>query len=131
MLTLTVTPRTSELGATRHVANTVPPTWFEEARLPFLQEAALPAGPDCFWMVRHAAYSYEREIFHDAAVEIRSAVQSIGQTSATLYQEAWQHGACAVSATVTLVLFDTAAETKITVPAASRALLALHTQAVR
>lgn len=99
--------------------------------MPFLQEVALPSGPNCFWMVRHAAYDYRREIFHDAAVEIRSAVQSIGQTSATLYQEAWQHGECAVSATVTMVLFDSAAESKVAIPLASRSLLAPHMQATR
>lgn len=99
--------------------------------MPFLQEVALPSGPNCFWMVRHAAYDYRREIFHDAAVEIRSTVQSIGQTSATLYQEAWQHGECAVSATVTMVLFDSATETKVAIPLASRALLAPHMQAAR
>lgn len=128
MLTFTVTPHTGELGPTRHIVNTEPPVWFEEARVTFLREVALPAGPTCFWMVRHAAYSYQRELLHGADIEIRSTVQSIGQTSATLYQEAWQHGHCAVSATVTMVFYDTAAETKIAIPAASRALLALHAQ---
>ncbi len=122
MLTFIIIPRISEMGGGGHIGNAVLPVWFEEARLRFLDEATrlTPATGRLGWLVRHAAYDYEREVLYRGDVEIRSQVSRIGTTSLALQQEAWQNGERAVSATTTLVLFDLDAKSKVAASDATR-----------
>jgi acyl-CoA thioester hydrolase len=124
LITFTIVPRISEIGG-GHIGNAVPPAWFEEARLAFLEQAIqqTQAAEPLMWMVRHAVYDYAHELLYRGAVEIRSNVTKIGITSLTLHQEAWQNGHCAVTAVTTLVLFNGATKSKATVSSETRSYL--------
>ncbi|MDB6061063.1 MAG: thioesterase family protein [Verrucomicrobiaceae bacterium] len=125
MLTFTLIPRISEINSGGHVGNAVLPIWFEEARLQLLDEASQLTAADATsgWLVRHAAYEYEKELFYRGAVEIRSSVSKIGTTSITLHQEVWQNQLRAATATTTLVLVSLSGKSKLIISPASRAYL--------
>lgn len=117
-------PVDADIGA-GHVVNTVPPRWFEAARLPFYAEVETRTGPDAlFGLVRKASYEYLRELWPGEAVEVRTAVRHIGTTSALFYQEAWQRGELAVTAETVLVMINRARRGKQSLSAESRAYLA-------
>ena len=101
-----ITPRISEVNSGNHIGNQILPVWFEEARLSIMHQLLQHLTPSATHMVRHAAYDYARELRYGSDVEIRNGIAKTGTTSITFYQEAWQHGARAVTATTTIVLFD-------------------------
>src|SRR5690606_27165768 len=114
----------ADIGA-GHVVNTVPPRWFEAARLPLYHEVETRTGPDAlFGLVRKASYEYLRELWPGEAVEVRTAVRHIGTTSVLFYQEAWQRGQLAVTAETLLVMISRTERRKQAFSPASRAFLA-------
>jgi len=117
-------PADADIGA-GHVVNTVPPRWFEAARLPLYHEVESRTGPDAlFGLVRKASYEYLRELWPGEAVEVRTAVRHIGTTSVLFYQEAWQRGQLAVTAETLLVMISRTQRRKEAFSPESRAFLA-------
>lgn len=107
MQRLSITPRSSEISG-GHVSNTVPPVWFQDARLDICQAVSELNGENAlFGVVRSAKYDYERELYFGSAVEIRTAIRKIGNSSVVFFQEAWQNQHRAVTAETVILLIDT------------------------
>ncbi|KJS08684.1 MAG: hypothetical protein VR73_04860 [Gammaproteobacteria bacterium BRH_c0] len=124
MLHYTLMPQDSEIGS-GHVVNTVPPKWFEQARIATYQPVEQRTGPNAvFGLVRSASYDYLRELWPGIEVEIRTGLHSIGNTSVVFYQEAWQEGQLAVTGKTVVVMIDRDKRIKLAFSPASREYLA-------
>lgn len=124
MLHCTLMPEDSDIGS-GHVVNTVPPKWFEQARIETYQPVQLRTGPNAvFGLVRSASYDYLRELWPGIEVEIRTGLSSIGNTSVVFYQEAWQQGQLAVTGKTVVVMVDRERRVKLAFSASSREYLA-------
>lgn len=112
-------PRHNEIRG-GHVENTVPPIWFENARVTlFTQIEQLTSPTAQFGVVRRATYDYARELFYGGEVKIVTTVSHIGNSSATFYQEAWQNDKIAVTAESILVMIDSEQGGKLNLSTAS------------
>ena len=120
MLLDTLMPQDNEIR-NGHVSNTVPPRWFEQARIATYRPAEQRTGPNAlFGIVRSASYDYLRELLPGIEVEIRTGLSSIGNTSVVFYQEAWQKGQLTVTAKTVVVMIDSGQRVKLAFSAASR-----------
>jgi acyl-CoA thioester hydrolase len=113
-------PRFADMGE-RHVRSTAIPVWCEEARVSLYEEVSRRAGETAvFGVVRRAEYDYRRELYYRAEALIRTAVQAIGTSSATVVQEIWQNDQLAVRALVVLVQVNRVTGEKLPLSTASR-----------
>jgi len=106
MLTLTLSPRFQETDALGHINNSVPAIWFEQAREPLFRVFS----PDLDihdWHLILARYTitFHEQLYFGRTVEIRTGIRRIGQSSFTVWQEAWQQRLC-VSGETVMVHFD-------------------------
>ena len=119
-----ISPRAAEVRG-NHISNTVPPIWFEEARVPLYPEIERATSPVArLGVVRRAIYDYQRELFHGGDVEIRTSVKSIGNSSAVFFQEAWQFDKLAMTAETVIVMIDGSTNQKLAISEQGRELLA-------
>lgn len=102
-----VSPRFNEADALGHISNTVMPIWFEEARKPIFQ-LIHPAMTIEDWpiILAHIDVDFIKQIFVNQEVTIKSQVEKIGNSSFTIYQEAWQGNELAAAGKCVLVYFD-------------------------
>ncbi len=61
----------------------------------------------------HTEYDYLDQIYYGFEVEIRTYIEKIGNTSVTVYQEAWQNEKLRGTGRATLVYFDFNKQEKI------------------
>jgi acyl-CoA thioester hydrolase len=94
-------PRVTEINFAGHVSNTVLPVWYEEALHDFFRQK-IKMGAFPYLLVR-MDQQFKREIFHGTDVLVSTAVEKIGNTSVTFFQEVWQNDALAAEATTVLV----------------------------
>jgi acyl-CoA thioester hydrolase len=94
-------PRATEINFAGHVSNTVLPVWYEEALQAFLRQKM--RGGTFPYLVVRMDQLFKREMFHGTDVVVKTSVQKIGNTSITLFQEAWQNDTIAAEATTVLV----------------------------
>ena len=120
-LTLSITPRFSETDALAHVSNTALPCWFEQARRPFF-ELFVPGLDVRQWnlIVRKIEVEFEAQIFLDPAVEIRSWLSHLGNSSYVVAHEAWQDGRCCARGSAVMIHFDYARQQPAPIPEAIR-----------
>jgi acyl-CoA thioester hydrolase len=104
-----VTPRFGDIDGLRHITNTVPPMWFELARNPlfklFVPDLAVNYDKWNLILVR-MEFDFVGQLYFGADVEIRTYIEKIGNTSFTVYQEAWQNGGLGVKGKAVCVYFD-------------------------
>ena len=107
MFSLTVEPRFSETDALGHVNNTVLPVWFEQARTPIF-EIFTPNLAIGEWRLILAKIdvSFLKQIFYGKEVEVKTYIQSIGNSSLVVYHEAWQENLKVAEGTAVMVHFD-------------------------
>jgi acyl-CoA thioester hydrolase len=109
MFTITVTPRFGDIDGLRHITNTVPPQWFELGRNPifkfFVPDLAVNYGAWNLILAR-MEFDFVGQLFYGSDVEIRTYVEKIGNSSFTVYQEAWQNGQLGVKGKTVCVHFD-------------------------
>lgn len=101
-----------------HINNTALAQWLEVGRVE-LERDCLP-GP-AYVMLRKLDIDFVAEMHFGGAVEIRTGVDEIGNTSLVLHQEIWQEGRCGVTARVVEVWFDPQTRRPTPVPSAFRA----------
>ena len=119
-----ISPRAAEVRG-HHISNTVPPIWFEEARVLLYADIELATAPTAqFGVVRRATYDYLRELFHGGDVEIKTSVKSMGNSSAIFFQEAWQFDKLAMTAEIVIVMMDRSTNQKLAISEQGRELLA-------
>ncbi len=107
MLQETIQPRFSETDALGHINNTVFPVWFETARTPLFR-IFTPDLDIRQWklIIARVIVDYHAETHYGHAVELKTWISRIGNSSFEIYQEAWQNGEKCVSGTTTAVHFD-------------------------
>jgi len=107
MFSETFAPGFSDTDALGHINNTRVPVWFENARKPifkiFNPTLDLENWPLILLSIN---VHFKQQIFYDKSVEIRTYVKSIGNSSFTVLQEAWQNNQCVASGESTMVRFS-------------------------
>ena len=104
---------TDSLG---HVNNTSLPLWFETSRNSFYKifNPNMELNPKTWNLIMvHTEFDYLDQIFYGYDVEIRTYVENIGNTSCTVYQEAWQNQRLCGTGRAILVCFDFNTQKKI------------------
>ena len=108
-----------DTDALGHVNNTTIPLWFESARNPFYKifnpTMKLDANTWNLIMV-HTEYDYLDQIYYADQIEIRTYIEKIGNTSCTVYQEAWQNNQKKATGKAVLVYYDFKKQNKMTIP---------------
>lgn len=112
-----------------HVNNTSIPLWFESSR----NELYRIFNPDMKLMPKtwnlimvHTEFDYVDQIFYGYDVEIRTYVSNVGNTSITVYQEAWQKDILRATGEAVLVYYNFNLEKKERIPDSIRKELDKH-----
>lgn len=117
-------PRFCETDALGHISNTTLPIWFETAREPIFRWFSPDLDPsDWHLILGRMSYEFERELFYQHPVEVRTFISRIGNSSFEVYHEAWQSGQRCVTGSVTLVHFDYQSKKAKPLPGAVRELM--------
>lgn len=117
---------TDSLG---HVNNTSLPLWFETSRNDIYRifNPSMELNPETWNLIMvHSEFDYLDQIFYGFKVEIRSYIESIGNTSFTVYQEAWQKGKLRATGRAILVDFNFNNQEKVIIPESIRKELEKH-----
>ncbi|AVB75834.1 acyl-CoA thioester hydrolase [Methanococcus maripaludis] len=119
MFKTTVTPRFGDVDGLKHVNNIVPAIWFEQARNPlfeiFVPDFDLSYEKWNLIMVR-TEFDFVGQMYLGMDVEIRSYISKIGNSSFTMYQEAWQNGKLAVKGKAVAVHYDFVNQKSVPIP---------------
>jgi acyl-CoA thioester hydrolase len=107
MLSTTFDVRFYETDALKHVSNTAIVGWFETARMPIFKWFTPNLDLDN-WPLILANYNVDflLQIYLGEAVEIKTGVNKIGNSSFKVYQEVWQSNELKAKGETTLVHFD-------------------------
>jgi acyl-CoA thioester hydrolase len=107
MLSTTFDVRFYETDALKHVSNTAIVGWFETARMPIFKWFTPNLDLDN-WPLILANYNVDflLQIYLGEAVEIKTGVNKIGNSSFKVYQEVWQSNQLKAKGETTLVHFD-------------------------
>ncbi len=104
-----IKPRFGDIDGLRHINNVVVPAWFEAGRNPlfelFLDGDIADYEKWNLIMVR-MEIDYLGQMRFGADVEIRTFIEKIGNSSFTVYQEAWQNGKLGAKGKTVCVYFD-------------------------
>lgn len=130
MFSMTLTPRFYETDALGHINNTVISGWFESGREPVFRlfNPGLELGQWNLILAR-VEVDYVAQTHYGKAVELRTWVGRIGNSSFVVEQEAWQEGVCVARGKAVQVFFNYDTQKSETIPAHYRALLEQHQQA--
>lgn len=107
---------TDSLG---HVNNTSLPLWFETTRNPVYKifNPKMELNPSVWNLIMvHTEFDYLDQIYYGFEVEIRTYIEKIGNTSFTVYQEAWQKDKLRATGRAILVDFDFNKQLKVEIP---------------
>lgn len=107
---------TDSLG---HVNNTSLPLWFETSRNPVYKifNPTMELTPNVWNLIMvHTEFDYLDQIYYGFEVEIRTYIEKIGNTSFTVYHEAWQKGKLRGTGRAILVDFDFNKQEKVEIP---------------
>ncbi len=129
MWTLDLMPRFQETDALGHINNTVPAIWFEQAREPLFR-IFTPSLDVNDWHLIVAGYNiqFQAELQYGQAVEVRTSISRIGNSSFTIRQQAWQQGQCCVVGETAMVHFDHGVKKSKPLTEPQRQALAEHQQ---
>ena len=127
MFKKTVTPRFGNVDGLRHINNTMLPVWFELGRDPFFRYF----NPDMSFekwnlIMAHIDVDFLVPMTLGADIEIRTTVAKIGNTSFTVYQEAWQNGQLGAKGNAVVVHYDFRERKPLPIPDDIRARLQEH-----
>jgi|TARA_R110002049_G_scaffold88246_1_gene222894 acyl-CoA thioester hydrolase len=107
MFSLIVEPRFSETDALGHVNNTVLPVWFEQGRTPIFKIFTPSLAIDEWKLIlAKIDVSFLKQIFYGKEVEVKTYIQSLGNSSLVVYHEAWQENLKVAEGTAVMVYFD-------------------------
>lgn len=122
MLEMTITPRLADTDGLRHINNLALPAWFETARNPIFR-IFIPGLELERWnlIMAHLEVDFHAQLYFQHEVLIKTGVSKIGNSSFTVYQEAWQHGARCASGSVVIIHFDFATNKSVPLTSLQRA----------
>ncbi|NLG34072.1 MAG: acyl-CoA thioesterase [Lentisphaerae bacterium] len=127
MFTKTVTPRFGNVDGLRHINNTMLPVWFELGREPLFRLFNPDMRLDNWNLIMaHIDVDFVLPMTLGADIEIRTFVSRIGQTSFTVYQEAWQRDTLGAKGHAVVVHYDFADRKPLRIPDAIRTRLKEH-----
>jgi acyl-CoA thioester hydrolase len=107
MLSEKLMPRFSETDVLGHINNTVLPVWFEAARVPIFKVFTPDLNPHQWKLiVAKVEVTFKGELFYGQEVEIKTAIEHIGNSSFVIVQQAWQHGQCCAEGKTVMVRYD-------------------------
>lgn len=111
MFIRTLEPAFHDTDALGHINNTRLPAWFEQGRTDLFRLFTPDLDPRK-WRLILARYDIEfhAELFYGQAVEIRTFLTRLGNSSFTVTQEAWQAGRLAAKGNTVMVHFDHASK---------------------
>ncbi|MBR0472098.1 MAG: acyl-CoA thioesterase [Methanosphaera sp.] len=118
-----------DTDALGHVNNTSIPLWFETSRNPLYKifNPTMELNPKTWNLIMvHTEFDYLDQIFFGKTIEIRTYVEKIGNTSVTVYQEAWQDDNLTANGKAILVQFDFNKQEKVLIPENIRKELEKH-----
>lgn len=107
---------TDSLG---HVNNTSLPLWFETSRNSIYKifNPNMELNPKTWNLIMvHTEFDYLDQIFYGIDVEVRTYIEKIGNTSFTVFQEAWQNGILRGTGRAILVYFNFNTQEKVQIP---------------
>lgn len=107
-----------DTDALGHVNNTSIPIWFENSRneLYKIFNPSMDLNPKTWNLIMvHTEFDYLNQIFYGKPVEVRTFVEKIGNTSFTVYQEAWQEKKLTATGRAILVQFDFNKQEKVVI----------------
>ncbi|MBQ4812149.1 acyl-CoA thioesterase [Pseudoalteromonas luteoviolacea] len=111
MLAEKIMPRFSETDVLGHINNTVLPVWFEAARAPIFKIFTPDLNPHNWKLiVAKVEVTFKGELFYGQQVEIKTAIEKIGNSSFVILQQAWQHGECCAEGRTVMVRYDFASK---------------------
>src|SRR5699024_167510 len=123
LLTSTIYPRIDDLGPAGHVHNTALPSWFQQARGALLAEFFRPNALPL--MVKEYTVTFQRENVMSPTIKTQMQVHSVGNTSFTLHEHAFQDGRLSAESTVVYINVGTD-HRPAPIPPAQREFLATH-----
>lgn len=107
MFSMEIDPRFVETDALGHINNTVLPVWFEQARTPIFKIFTPSLAIDKWELIlAKIEVSFLGQIYYGKVVEIKTFIQSIGNSSFVVYHQAWQESTKVAEGTAVLVNFD-------------------------
>ncbi|MBQ4847109.1 acyl-CoA thioesterase [Pseudoalteromonas sp. MMG013] len=107
MLSEVLMPRFSETDVLGHINNTVLPVWFEAARVPIFKIFTPDLNPlDWKLIVAKVEVTFKGELFYGQAVEIKTKIEKVGNSSFVILQQAWQHDECCAEGRTVMVRYD-------------------------
>jgi acyl-CoA thioester hydrolase len=127
MFTITVTPRFGDIDGFRHVNNTKLPEWFELGRMPVYALFEPDLNLDRLNLIlARLSVDFHIPLILNHAVEIRTYIARVGNSSMTIYQEAWQRGQLCASGEAVVVHYDFQEQHSLAVPDDIRTQLMQH-----
>lgn len=129
-MSITVFPRFSEVDVLGHVTNTALPVWFEEGRQEIFRHFSHEASMrDLALILRRYEIDFLQQIQAGHEVRIETWIESIGRSSLSIVQQAFQFEALVASGRCVLVHFDYTANASREIDAEQRqALSGLFTE---
>lgn len=117
MFTLQITPSFSDTDMLGHINNTVIPVWCETARRPIF-ELFNPGLKADQWnlIVARIEMDFINQIDFRPVVEIKTAIERIGNSSFTVVQEVWQEEIKVAIVRTVLVHFNYRANKAVHLP---------------
>ncbi|TQF72290.1 acyl-CoA thioesterase [Pseudoalteromonas luteoviolacea] len=107
MLAEKIMPRFSETDVLGHINNTVLPVWFEAARAPIFKIFTPDLNPHNWKLiVAKVEVTFKGELFYGQEVQIKTAIEKIGNSSFVILQQAWQHNECCAEGRTVMVRYD-------------------------
>jgi acyl-CoA thioester hydrolase len=129
MFSTTVQPRFGETDILGHINNTVPAAWFELARTHIMKifSPDLNISLDTWPLIMaHTDFDFLEEMNLKSIVEIKTWISKIGNSSFTVYHEAWQEGRCCVKGHAVVVCFNFNTKKSFPIPEDKRKILEEH-----
>ncbi|WP_164136208.1 acyl-CoA thioesterase [Stenotrophomonas maltophilia] len=104
---LTILPRFSEVDVLGHVTNTALPVWFEEGRQEIFRHFSRDSSMrDLALILRRYEIDFLQQIQAGHEVRIETRIESIGRSSMSIVQQAFQFEALVASGRCVMVHFD-------------------------
>ena len=127
MFTETIIPRFAETDALGHINNTVIPVWLEQARTPIFR-LFIPDLDITKWklIIAKIEVNFLREILYGHAVEIRTYLEKVGNSSLQVSQEVYQREQLCAQGLSVMVHYNYATRKSVPIPNSIRTTLEQH-----
>lgn len=127
MLKTTITPSFADTDALGHINNASIVVWFEDARRPIFRLFVPDLDPKKWNLIlAKIEVDYKSQATYTDEVEITTIVEEIGNSSVTIFHEAFQNGQKIASGTAVLVHYSYKAQKSISIPENIRKVLEKH-----